>query len=236
MTRTHAMIAAVVVLIALSLGAVRNAEACSCVGAPPESYFDSADTVILVRAVTGPSEKSGVQRFDVLATLKGDVTGTYEMKRVPSPCDTYHEKDAVAFLFLNKGSAGLCSGNFGMTVQLPWAPKLFKKALGKKKPGPTALGAVAAALRAGLKGYTHGRSTIGVGYAPLAGKSFTMGKSRLSFKKTATRDSVTLSTVASHGGATFVEGAYATEGLVFTLLVAKKGDAYEVLANSVAER
>jgi hypothetical protein len=212
-----------------------RAEACSCVPRTFAQHAQQEKRVLVVRAgkpvATG---KAVLQQFTVLATLKGPAAPTFTLdRRAQSPCDASYQEGALAILFTTGGDLSPCSGNELLASQLGDFASIVK-ATGAKRD-PAKLEAIERALREVLPKYLHARPAISIRHAPLAGTSFDLDKSKLTFAKAAAPKDIEIVDAFATGNVVFVAGKYATEGLRFQVLLHLEGTTWKILHASAVE-
>jgi hypothetical protein len=225
------------VVLAIAAGTLRSAddaEACSCVARTFAQHAKAEKRVMLVRA--GKPVKTGdhlTQTFAVLATFKGAAQPQFLLDRpVTPPCASAYADGEIAILFTSGGDLDLCHGNVPIASQVDDLPAILK-ATGTKR-GAAKPDALEAALRDVLPKYLHGRPQVTIRHAPLAGTSFEIDTSHLTYARTATDKDVQIKQAFTADSITYIEGSYGTEGLQFTVLVHFDG-AWKVLGSWVAE-
>jgi len=195
------------------------ADACSCVNRSFAEHAKTEKRVFLARA--GKPVKTGdalKQTFTVLATFKGPAQAQFLFDRPATPpCASSYADGEVAILFTSGGDLDPCHGNLPLSSTALELPDILK-ALGTKRDAAKA-DAVEAALRAALPKYLHARPQVSVRHAPLAGTSFEIDKSKLSYARTATAKDVEITAAFTADSITFVQGKYSTEGISFTVLL-----------------
>jgi hypothetical protein len=112
------------VFLSTLVSAARIASACSCMGRTPTEYVADADHVFIGRATTAAVVGAdSVQRFDVFLTLKGKGPSAGPVARSPANqgggCDRTFTPGEVALVFIKKGRASICDGNYDLSVMLP---------------------------------------------------------------------------------------------------------------------
>jgi len=244
MSATRLIATLVVAALIVLATPARRADACSCIGQAPEQYVKQADLVFFARPGKQRTEgKRTIQPLEVLHTLKGTPGKVYRLSRPRdqiSTCDSQFKPGAVALVFINKGAASVCAGNYDLqVVQLEKMADYLR--LGTPPAGAPDLDAVRATLEAALLGYLHDRPTVPVNYAPLAGQKARTGKTTLVFGKNRLKHAVDLRQAVTSGPLVFVSGVYGMEGYAFRLLALRKTGpgaklAYEALARWGAER
>lgn len=206
--------------------ALERAEACSCVrpigGA--KTYFRNADAVVLAvpQKVT---QKAGApwRRLEVVWALKGKVGAgsTLGIDGRQGPCSATFKVGQLALVYVRKGRALLCAGNYALSVTIKDMPVLLRAAgahQGKKVHAPGAL--LTVGLRRALKGHLHGRRSIPLSSQTLKPKGkLRIGKSTLFVTRHVPKHGVILRHALQVGPIAFVQGSYPREGVVFTLLL-----------------
>ncbi|MCA9672304.1 MAG: hypothetical protein KC503_42210 [Myxococcales bacterium] len=225
----------IVAALALCLPS-RAADACSC--ARPfdggKGYLRMAGTVFLARTVK-VARSPRVFTFEVLASFKGKVRGKrFVLKQPMSPCDPAFQRGKVSFVIINKrGSAGLCGGNYALSAQLPDAAAYFAAAKRGRAAKPPELRAALAAI----KGYLHDRKQVPLSSKTLPAKlSLRVGKTRLFVTRTMPKHGLYLDSARCVGRACLLSGRYPREGLVFSLLLERRGKKLSLIGRSVVER
>jgi hypothetical protein len=212
------MLRILVALLPLALAA-DTADACSCVRRTLAEHAKAATRVVLARA--GKPIKTGdalKQTFTVLATFKGPTQPTFVLdRRATPPCKADYADGEIAILFSSDTQLDPCHGNLPLASQAADLPAIL--AATSTKQADATVDAVDAALRPALSRYLHQRAQIPIRYAPLAGKSLTIDKSKLTFAKAATAGDIELTTAFTAGDVAFVQGRYATEGVRFVVVL-----------------
>lgn len=227
-------------LLALLLGPAPRAEACSCVGRSPAEYVAGADLVFFARAGKERAVRGrGIQPLEVLHALKGRPGKVFALSRPKgalSTCDRTFRAGEVALVFITKGGASVCDGNYDLkAVHLAQLAELLKA--GRPAPSPPDLAALRAALGTALGAYLHERPRVPVTWAPLAGRVAQVGKTTLDFVANRLKHAVELRQALRAGPLTFVEGFYGLEGFAFRVLLREAGrGSFETLALWGAER
>lgn len=215
------------VLAAIALAAsARRAEACSCREYSFVEHAKRAKQVLVVRA--GKQTTTGAARSQplaVLATLKGTPVASYQWDRAAvAPCDHSYRENEVAIVFID-GGIDLCSGNLPLAAVAEHFADVVRGA--GAATGVVDSPAIEAAIEATLgKQYLHDRPAIAVRYAPLAGRSFTIGKSKLTYAKAASAGDVEVvdavavrEAAAKTSSLVYVSGRYKAEGVKFSAIV-----------------
>ncbi len=225
----------VLALVALAplLLVTDNADACSCV---PRSFAHHAKTekrVVLARA--GKPIKNGdalKQTFTVLAAFKGP-GGTFTLdRRATPPCKADYAENEFAILFTSDDQLDPCHGNLPIISVAADLPAILAATNTKTKDAGAPV--VDVALRE-LTRYLHDRPQIAVRYAPLAGQSITIDKSKLTFAKTAAPRDLTITTALAGDAVAFVKGTYGVEGVRFVVVLYLDGKTWRVAHASVVE-
>ncbi len=226
-------ILATLVIATIALDAP-DADACSCVKRSFAEHAKTETRVFLARA--GKPVKTGdalKQSFTVLATFKGPSQAQFLWdRRATPPCASSYAEGEVAILFTTGGDLDPCHGNVPLASQMRELPAVLKATNAKYTDAKA--DAVEAALRTALVKYLHARSQVSVRYAPLAGASLTIDKSKLTYAKAAVAQDIEITTAFTTGKVTFVEGKYASEGLRFTILLHLDGT-WKAIATEVIE-
>lgn len=209
----------VLAILAGTLATADDAEACSCVKRSFAEHAKTEKRVFLARA--GKPVKTGdhlKQTFTVLATFKGAAQAQFLFDRPATPpCASNYIEGEIAILFTTDGDLDPCHGNVPLATQAPELPAILKAT--STKLDPAKADAVEAALRTVLPKYLHDRPLISIRHAPLAGTKLQIGKSQLTYSKTAAAKDIEIKSAFTTGSISFVEGKYATEGLRFTVLL-----------------
>jgi hypothetical protein len=210
-----------------------TAEACSCASFGWANYAQEAKHVYLVRAGTPKTGAKRKQTYTVLATFKGTPRAQWVLDQPDSPCGTAHPDKAIAILFTDGKQLDLCDGNFNFEAQVAGFLEILKGAGVKQEPAKA--DALEAALREVLPKYLHDRPQITIKHdSTLAGSSFTIGKSRLTYAKTGTDKDIAIASAITAGNVTYVKGTYGTEGIQFTVVL-HRDKAWKSIASWVAE-
>jgi hypothetical protein len=214
------MVRMLVVIVVAAALVPSDAEACSCVKRSFKEHAKTEKRVLLARA--GKPVKTGdalKQTFTVLATMKGPAEAQFTLDRAATPpCAASYADGEVAILFTSGGDLDPCHGNVPLATQIDELADILAGAGSKLEAiKPEAL---EAALREVLPKYLHDRPKVVVRHAPFAGTSFDIGKSRLSYAKTAAvSKDVDIKIALASDGIAFVEGTYGAEGLRFKVLL-----------------
>lgn len=212
------------------LGRPIAAPACSCVRSSAARYLEQAELVFLGRAEQKTIRGDlSVQPFTVLHLIKGRAAPVFERAlkegAVP-PCHIEYPKGAIAVIFSTKGTVDPCAGNYELEAQLTDLGTYLaypKDALPVKSAAPPEAAAFAAAFGATLAPYLHDRPIVQVGFAPLAGTTITVGKTRLSFvPKASSKKHVQITRALVAGNVRLVSGSYGAEGYSFDVLLLKR--------------
>ncbi len=194
--------------------AADTAHACSCVARSFAEHAKTETRVVLARA--GKPVKTGdalKQTFTVLVTFKGPAQPTFVLdRRATPPCKADYAENEIAILFSSDTQLDPCHGNLPLKSQAADLPSILA-ATGTKKTDAT-VPVVEAAVRE-LAKFLHQRPQIPVRYAPLAGQSFTVDKSKLTFSKKSASDDIEVSAAFTAGDVAFVQGRYKREGVRF---------------------
>lgn len=220
----------------VTLSSIQRAEACECVPRTLAEHAKTEKRVLVVRA--GKPIKSGDalrQTFTVLATLKGPAAATFTLDRPATPpCASSYQEREVAILFTSGGDLDPCHGNEPIAAQLRDFARVVK-ATGAPRTAAAAP-AIERALREALPKYLHARPAISIRHAPLAGKSFSIDKSKLTYARAARAGDIEIVEAVATGSLAFVAGAYATEGLRFEVLLQREQGTWKILHAAVTER
>jgi hypothetical protein len=227
-------ILATIAIAAAAFLASRPADACTCVKRSYAEHAKAASRVFVARA--GKPIKTGdalKQTFTVLATFKGTAQRTFLFdRRATPPCASNYAEGEVAILFTTAGDLDPCHGNLPLASQTGDLAEILR-ATGTKTTDAKA-DVLEIALRGALTKYLHARPQVSIRYAPLAGTSFTVDKSKLTYAKAAAAKDIEITRAFTAGTITFVEGKYATEGLRFTLVL-HFDRTWKVLSSSLIE-
>lgn len=220
---------------AVTLLSTDAADACSCVQRSFAEHAKAEARVLVVRA--GKPVKTGDalrQTFTVLATLKGPAQQTFTLdRRATPPCASNYREHEIAILYTTAGDLDPCHGNEPLASQLDDFARIVTAAGAKRDPAKAEV--VERALREVLPKYLHARPTISVRHAPLAGKSFAIDKSKLTYAKAAAAKDIEIADAFATGDIAFVAGTYATEGLHFEVLLHRDKGSWKILHAAVAE-
>jgi hypothetical protein len=226
-----------VAVLLLTVAFVDDAEACKCVGRSFAEHAKTEKRVFLARAGKQIKSTTGAleQPFTILATLKGPDEKTFTWKRSgPSPCEPTYAENDLALIFSTDGEVDLCHGNMSWPAQLEEFGAIVNATKTPRKAADAIV--LAFALRAAVAKFLHDRPRIGVKHAALAGKSFTIDKSKLVYEKTANKDSIVIAEAFAAGKLAYVRGGYKREGVVFEMLMLLGDDgSWTMLESIVAE-
>jgi len=196
------------------LGLPVRSGACTCIGATARDYFDRADLVFLGRAMgVRVKGKHSEQTLVVIHALKG-LAGRRVVLRteagVINTCLRHFGRGEVALVFVKQGRAGICGGNYDLSVQMQKMPEYLRLA-GAASSGATPEVLTAAIQRAIVS--TRPGETLSVRYPPLAGSSapglrFSQGKA-----------DVVIHESLSRGPVHYLSGAHLARARLFSALV-----------------
>ena len=218
----------------------RHATACDCPAGTAAAHLAAADTVFLAVA-SAPLVKGRqrVQALRVLHAFKGKPGKWFVIRRRAdraSGCDRWYAEGETAVVYVVKGAVALCAGNEGLESQLRDLDALVAAA---GRSAPVGVSAVQAALGAVLTPYLHGRSEATVVFGALAGRSLTVGRTRLAIVAAAppavTGVTVDIEAAVARGPLSFVRGAIRAEGMAFSVLVLRNHETLIVLGARLAE-
>lgn len=210
-------------LVALTLALLArdtDAHACSCVAREPSAYLASADAVFV-----GVAEAQGdTVTMRVLHVLKGHPGKRVVVSRgsdAASGCTAVYRSGEVALVFVRAGKVVVCDGNYTLTyaLGLPGIAQIFRT----PKPSVPAIATLQRALEATITPYLGGRTDVVVRSDMALGATFAVGATRFTVgapREPGLRpDDVRITDWVRAGGATFVSGELASEGVRFAVLL-----------------
>ena len=204
------------VLLLCWVGRPAPVAACACIGLGPQDHFDRAELVFVGRAARARRQGDRLlQPVHVLQALKGrpgkQVVLSREAKAL-NTCERSFEEDEVALVFLTKGRAGICAGNYALEVQMERLDEYLKLA-GAAEGGVT-LPVLEAALGPALDGVPR-RGPLAVAFAPLVGQR----SATLRLVSGSERAAVLIHGALAHGPMHLLSGAHLGRRRLFTSLV-----------------